>query len=84
MPTATKKRPPYRAAERDALAAKGYVPAADAAAKVGKSTQTIYYWIAQKKIDGVRIGVHWYVRERSLIDYYKLMDPKAVELLGLR
>ena len=78
-----KTRPPYRAAERDALAAKGYIPASEAAEKVGKSTQTLYYWLAQKKIDGVRIGVHWYVREKSLTEYYKKMDPKAVALLGL-
>lgn len=78
------ERRPYRAAERDALAEKGYVPASEVAKRVGKSPQAIYYWLQQGKLDGVRVGVHWYVKEKSLIEYYKRIDPKAVELLGLK
>jgi excisionase family DNA binding protein len=80
---AKKSRGPYRSVEKDQLASKGYIPAKDAAEKIGKSTQTIYYWLEQKKVEGVRIGTHWYVKETSLAAYYKKMDPKAVALMGL-
>lgn len=77
------ERKKYRAAEREHLAAQGYVPATEAAQKVGKSTQTVYYWLQNQKVEGVRIGTHWYVKWASLLDFYRQQDPKAVELMGL-
>ena len=70
-------------AERERLRGEGYVHASEVAERVGKSVQTVYYWLAQDKVEGVRIGTHRYVKWSSVVDLFKKSDPKAVELLGL-
>jgi len=77
------KTKPKSKTTKELLAEKGYIPASKAASMVGKSLQTIYYWIEDKKVDAVRIDTHWYVKRSSLVDFYKAQDPAAVALLGL-
>jgi excisionase family DNA binding protein len=79
--TMTKK--PKVKTTKDLLAAKGYIPASEAAALVGKSLQTIYYWIDDAKIEAVRIDTHRFVKRSSLVAFIKAADPAAVALLGL-
>jgi excisionase family DNA binding protein len=78
-----KEKPVKNKTTKELLEEKGYIPASKAAEMVGKSLQTIYYWIDDKKIEAHRIDTHWYVLRQSLIDYYKKQDPAAVALLGL-
>lgn len=68
---------------KEMMAEKGYIPASLAAEMVGKSIQTIYYWIEDAKIEAVKIDTHRFVLRRSLVAYYKAQDPNAAKLLGL-
>lgn len=74
---------PKRKTTKDLLAEKGYIPASRAAEMVGKSIQTIYNWIDDKRVESVRIDTHWFIKRASLIAYYKEQDPLAAQLLGL-
>jgi hypothetical protein len=70
--------------EASNLAKKGYLPAVEVARKIGRSKRTVYNWIENEAVKGVRIGAHWYVLWQSVLDYYKSNDPDAVRLLGLK
>jgi hypothetical protein len=70
--------------EAQALAKKGYLPALEVARRISKSKPVIYAWIKGGKVQGVRIGSHWYVLWSSVLDYYRDIEPEAVKLLGLK
>jgi len=74
----------HQKSQKEILADKGYISASEVAQKVGRSLQTVYSWIDEKRIEAVRIDTHWYVKMTSLVSYYREQDPKAVELLGLK
>jgi excisionase family DNA binding protein len=58
----------------------GYLLAAEAARKIGVTSQTIYKWIDAEKIGGFRTGYRRYVRWDSVLDY---LGAQACEVMKL-
>lgn len=74
-------------AQADMMQKKGFLTAAAAAEKVGNTVYTIYRWVEDGKIQGMKVGKHWYVNLESLV---RFMDRdwvngtvKPSTLLGL-
>lgn len=65
------------------LRAKGYMPAVEAAAKLGFTPQSLYDWMDAKKVHGVRLGKGRWVEWNSVITYFRTSDPEAAKLSGL-
>lgn len=68
---------------RASLRAKGYVPAVEAAEKLGFTAQTIYDWMDDQTIHGIRLGKGRWVEWKSVVAYFKSKDPEAAKLVGL-
>lgn len=66
-----------------ALRAKGYMPATEAASKLGFTSQTIYDWCDAGKCHGVRLGAGRWVEWKSVVAYFKVASPEAAKLVGL-
>ena len=66
-----------------ALRAKGYVPAVEAAEKLGFTTQTLYDWMDAEKVHGVRLGKGRWVEWKSVVTYFRDSDPEAAKLAGI-
>lgn len=68
-----------------ALRAKGFVPAVEAAEKIGFTAQSVYDWMDSKppKIHGVRLGAGRWVEWKSVVEYFKTSSPEAAKLVGL-
>jgi DNA invertase Pin-like site-specific DNA recombinase len=70
--------------EKARLRESGYVPVAEAATKAGVSAQTVYSWLNNSLIAGITVGSHRYVLWTSVVEHYRVNDPRAVEVLGLK
>lgn len=68
---------------RAALRAQGYVPAREAAARLGYTTQTIYDWMDAEKIRGVRLAAGRWIEWKSLKEYFQSQSPEVAKLLKL-
>lgn len=66
-----------------ALRAQGFVPAVEAAEKLGFSSQSLYDWMDTNKIRGVRLGKARWVEWKSVVAYFKAASPEAAKLVGL-
>jgi hypothetical protein len=66
-----------------ALRAKGYVPAVEAAEKLGFTTQTLYDWMDADVVHGIRLGKGRWVEWASIVSYFKKKDPEAAKLAGI-
>lgn len=56
-----------KAAAEKRLRDKGYVPASDIAAKMGVHIGTVYRWIADKEVVGVKLGNRRFILLMSVI-----------------
>ncbi len=65
------------------LRAKGYVPAVEAAARLGFTAQSLYFWMDDGLIHGVKLGGRRWVEWNSVIQYFRTKDPEAAKLVGL-
>jgi hypothetical protein len=64
------------------MAAKGLLPATQMAARVGVSVFTIYRWVNEEKVKGMKMQGHWYVDRNSMIEYLGLEAANMLGLLG--
>lgn len=64
------------------LRAKGYIPAAEIAAKFGIHINSVYRWIAEKEVTSVKIGNKRYVMRDSLVKKVGVVAAEAVGLLA--
>lgn len=71
MPTVT---------EADMLRSKGYLPATEVAKRIGKHVTNIYRAVEDKRLRGIKVGRHWYVRVDSLTEF---LGPAAA-LFGFK
>ena len=69
--------------QKEMMAAKGYVPVSEVAEKLGVHVTSIYRLMDADSVDGIRVGRSRYVSKVSLAKYYRQIDPKAADLLGL-
>ena len=67
----------------EALRDKGFIPASEAALRLGYSTQTIYDWASAGKIHEVRLGVAHWVEWASVCAYFKRLAPEVAKLVGI-
>jgi hypothetical protein len=65
------------------LRAKGFVPAVEAAEKLGFSAQSVYDWMDSGKVAGVRLGKARWIEWRSVVAYFKGASPEAAKLAGI-
>lgn len=65
------------------LRAKGFVPAVEAAEKLGFTAQSVYDWMDARQIHGVRLGKGRWVQWSSVVDFFKKKDPEAAKLAGI-
>lgn len=65
------------------LRAKGFVPAVEAAEKLGFTPQSVYDWMDAEKIHGVRLGAARWVEWKSVVAYFKASSPEAAKLAGI-
>lgn len=68
---------------RASLREKGFIPAVEAAAKLGFSAQSLYYWGDKGLIHQVRLGKGRWVEWRSVVEYFKATSPEAAKLAGI-
>lgn len=68
---------------KGALRDKGYLPAVEAAEKLGFTPQTLYDWMDAGKIHGVRLGKGRWVEWKSVVSYFRTEDPEAAKLAGI-
>lgn len=68
---------------RAKLRAKGFLPAVEAAEKIGFTPQTLYDWMDDEKIHGVRLGKGRWVEWSSVVTYLKGSNPEVVKLAGI-
>ena len=66
-----------------ALRARGFVPAVEAATKLGFTPQSVYDWMDESKIHGVRLGKGRWVQWSSVVAWFKKQDPEAAKLAGI-
>lgn len=78
MTTATQTQTP-----KEALLARGYIPAGDAAKRIGYTVQGIYKMLDDKRITGTRIGRARYVLYDSLKKYMHEIAPEAAKAAKL-
>jgi len=72
--------PQARSNQVQLMAKRGYIPAMDAARRIGRHVTTIYELLKNDKLGGLKVGGSWYVQFGSLIDY---LGPDAARALGL-
>jgi len=63
--------------------AQGFMSVKDAAAKIGVSIDTIYRLVRGEKVQFITVGSVKWVERASLANYYRQIDPRVPELLGL-
>jgi len=63
------------------MRSEGYLLVREAARKIGVSSQTIYRWIAENKVEGFRNGYRRYVNWRSILRH---LGPQACKIRDLR
>lgn len=68
---------------RAELRSRGYLPAVEAAEKLGFTAQALYDWQDEEKIHGVRLGKARWVEWKSVVAFFKMRDPEAAKLAGL-
>ena len=66
-----------------ALRAKGFVPAVEAAEKLGFTAQSVYDWMDDGKVTGVRLGTARWVEWKSVVAFFKKASPEGARLVGL-
>jgi len=64
----------------ETMRSRGYIPASEAAGRIGVTVYSLYRWIEAGKVEGERVGSHWYVKADSIA---ACLGPHAAELLGL-
>jgi excisionase family DNA binding protein len=62
------------------MRSEGYLLAAEAARKIGVTSQTIYKWIDADKIGGFRTGYRRYVQWETVMSYMGDQACKVLEL----
>ena len=65
------------------LRARGFLPATEAAEKLGFTAQSVYDWMDGSKIHGVRLGKGRWVEWSSVVAFFKKSDPEAARLAGI-
>jgi hypothetical protein len=65
------------------LRSKGFLPAVEAAGKLGFTAQSVYDWMDESKIHGVRLGKARWVEWSSVVAFFKKKDPEAAKLAGI-
>ena len=73
-------RKPKQYRQREMLALKGYITAAEAAKLAGMSIYSIYRWIESERVKSMTVQKARYVLRKSLLDY---LGPDLVRTLGL-
>jgi hypothetical protein len=68
---------------RATLRSRGFVPAVEAAKRLGFTAQTVYDWADAEKIHQVRLGAARWVEWKSVVAYFKTSSPEAAKLVGL-
>ena len=59
---------------------KGYVTVPDAARQLGRSTEQVRRYLREGKLDGHRVGGHWFVREPAVL--YRTRPQEDVAMDG--
>lgn len=59
---------------------RGFLLVSEAARKVGRTNQTLYRWLAEEKVEGLRDGFRRYVRWSTVLRH---IGRDACELRGL-
>lgn len=65
------------------LRKQGFVPAVEAAEKLGYAAQSVYDWMDAGKVRGVRLGKGRWVEWASVVAFFKGQDPEAAKLAGI-
>lgn len=78
MATTTK-----RADARTNMRRQGYIPATEAAQRLGYAAQSVYDWMDAGKVRGARLGKGRWVEWASVVALFKAQDPEAAKLAGI-
>lgn len=65
------------------MRSKGFIPATEAAERLGYAAQSVYDWMDAGKVRGARLGRARWVEWASVVAYFKAQDSEAAKLAGI-